>query len=177
MYEKKEEGRKKTEQRRKKKGEGRKKREERGKERKRESFALLCFALLLLLFCFALLCFALLCVALLCFALLCFALLFVPGEPTLKGSGEPEIRGCLPGNPAQSGQITNGPLIPIANSSKDPYRQSLIGGKQIRTPPQLRFVWEVPRLTYPGLGTLATSNPEIQAIGSWARYLGLGTLA
>ena len=103
MYEKKEEGRKKTEQRRKKKGEGRKKREERGKERKRESFALLCFALL------------------------CFALLFVPGEPTLKGSGEPEIRGCLPGNPAQSGQITNGPLIPIANSSKDPYRQSLIG--------------------------------------------------
>ena len=122
MYEKTEEGRKKTEQRRKKKGEGRKKREERGKERKRESFALLCFALLLFCFCFALLCFALLCVA-----LLCFALLFVPGEPTLKGSGEPEIRGCLPGNPAQSGQITHGSLIPIANSSKDPYRQSLMG--------------------------------------------------
>ena len=29
----------------------------------------------------------------------------------------------------------------------------------------------------PGPGTLATSNPEIQAIGSWARYLGLGTQA
>ena len=125
MYEKKEEGRKKTEQRRKKKGEGRKKREERGKERKRErEKALLCFALLCFAFVLLLLCFALLCVA-----LLCFALLFVPGEPTLKGSGEPEIRGCLPGNPAQSGQITNGPLIPIANSSKDPYRQSLIGEK------------------------------------------------
>ena len=28
-----------------------------------------------------------------------------------------------------------------------------------------------------GLGTQATSNPEIQAIGSWAKYLGLGALA
>ena len=71
----------------------------------------------------------LVCFALLCAALLCFALLFVPGEPTLKGSGEPEIRGCLGGNLAQSGQITHGPLIPIANSSKDAYRQSLIGEK------------------------------------------------
>ena len=32
-------------------------------------------------------------------------------------------------------------------------------------------------LRYPGLGPLATTNPEIQAIGIWARYLGLGTLA
>ena len=32
-------------------------------------------------------------------------------------------------------------------------------------------------LSNPGLGTLATSNPGLQAIGSWARYLGLGTLA
>ena len=41
-------------------------------------------------------------------------------------------------------------------------------------------IWQlgqVPRLRYPGLGTLTTSNPDVQAIGSWARYLGLGTLA
>ena len=30
---------------------------------------------------------------------------------------------------------------------------------------------------YPGLGTLATGNPGEHAIGSWARYPGLGTLA
>ena len=29
---------------------------------------------------------------------------------------------------------------------------------------------------HPSLGTLTTSNPGFQAIGSWARYLGLGTL-
>ena len=28
-----------------------------------------------------------------------------------------------------------------------------------------------------GVGTLTPSNPDLQAIGSWARYLGLGTLA
>ena len=28
---------------------------------------------------------------------------------------------------------------------------------------------------YPGLGTLTTNNPDVQAIGSWARYLGSGT--
>ena len=46
--------------------------------------------------------------------------------------------------------------------------------------------WE-PRLRYPGCGwgtlaeaddeRLATSNPEFQAIGSWARYLGLAETA
>ena len=126
---KKEERRQSRDERRKEKEERREKKEEK-REREKERklcFALLCFALLCFCFAFVLLCFALLCFALRCVALLCFALLFVPGEPTLKGSGEPEIRGCLPGNPAQSGQITNGPLIPIANSSKDPYRQSLIG--------------------------------------------------
>ena len=43
----------------------------------------------------------------------------------------------------------------------------------------------VPRLRYPGdeqswntgYWPSGTSNPEIQAIGSWVRYLGLGTLA
>ena len=32
-------------------------------------------------------------------------------------------------------------------------------------------------LRRPGLGTLATSNPDIQAVGNWARYRGLGTQA
>ena len=49
--------------------------------------------------------------------------------------------------------------------------------------PQTRFFSQLdwPGLGYLGLGTqagdgkLATGNPEMQAIGSWARYLGLGT--
>ena len=35
----------------------------------------------------------------------------------------------------------------------------------------------IPRLRYPGLDTLTMSNPGFQAIGSWARYLSLGTQA
>ena len=35
----------------------------------------------------------------------------------------------------------------------------------------------ITKLRYPGLSTLATTNPDIQAIGNWARYLGLGTMA
>ena len=88
--------------------------------------ALLCFALL----CFGLLCFALLWIALLCFALLCFALLCF------------EVRGTLlwgPGNPgavAEDGEP--GPnygrdqsWITLA-SSKNPFRQSLIGEKRTK---------------------------------------------
>ena len=36
---------------------------------------------------------------------------------------------------------------------------------------------KAPRLGHPGLGTLAMSNPDVKASDSWARYLGLGTLA
>ena len=54
--------------------------------------------------------------------------------------------------------------------------------------PKLHFsagltgIWaEVPVGTlgsrYPGLGTLMTSNPDAQAIGSWARCPGFGTLS
>ena len=128
---KKEERRQSRDERRKEKEERREKKEE---KREREKERKLCFALLCFCFAFVLLCFALLCVALLCFALLCVALCAWGTNPEgLRGTRNPGMPagepGHLPGNPAQSGQITNGPLIPIANSSKDPYRQSLIGEK------------------------------------------------
>ena len=37
--------------------------------------------------------------------------------------------------------------------------------------------FQIWRLRYPDLDTLTMGNRELQAIGSWARYLGLVTLA
>ena len=73
------------------------------------------------------------------------------------------------------GDIHGGSHGGIHETSTKPFDWSHCRAHIQREPRRYRQLDQVPKLRYSGLNTLATSNPEMQATGNWARNLGLGT--
>ena len=120
--------------------------------------ALLCFA------CFALRCVVLLCFALLCFALLCFRQLSTGALREAPVDNECFALLCS--------------VLPTSKAKRSGLRQFLRGYPRFALlclanlegqAKWAKAIFEgVPRLRHPGLGTLATSNPGRQGLGTLA---------